>query len=105
MQHQRAGIPDVSQVGGQLQGTDELGTNVSATSFLGGSNAEGEDRAYAQRQELLTPLVVGVSGQASVVDVGDAGIGIQPLDYGARICQVGVHALRQGLNALQKVES
>ena len=65
---------------------------------------EAEHRARALRQVLPGPLVVRVRGQAGVVHVGHALVGLEPFGDGLGVLQVLVHALRQRLHALQQLE-
>ena len=91
---------DVGHVGEQrehLQVIDEL-----PSSLLTALDLEGEDRGTAVGEIQLVELMVGVLGQARVVDLGHVRVAHEEVDDLLGVLHVTVDAQRQSLGALEQ---
>ena len=89
-------VADVGQVGEDLDLVDDLGARV-ASAF----DAEADDPTETAVQILLGVLVVGVRGEAGVVDSADGRMGRQELRNRQRVLVVGLDAQRERLDSLE----
>ena len=104
MNHQGLGVADVGDVAGQFHRLDEpLAGRAPARSFRG-ADPEPEDSARPERQIFVRPFVVRMRRQPRPVHVIDARVGFQPFGYRARVVDVRLDSVRQGLDALRQQE-
>jgi hypothetical protein len=99
MDDQRADVADVGQMAGEPHRIDETCAGVTTT-----ADAEREHRARTVGQVGRGTLVVRVRREAGPPHVLDAGVVGQPLGHPGGVGDVGRHALRQGVDALQQLE-
>ena len=101
MDHQGLGVADIGEVGGEAQRLDEAPPRLAPA-----ADAEADDRAGAAGQQAVRPGVIRMVGQAGIDDPGHrlvAGRKSRTADWVLATCRC--HAQRQGLDALQDVES
>ena len=90
-------VSDVGQQREDLQVVDEL-----KGFLLAALDVEGEDGRTAVGEVLLVQGVVGMVGQAGMIDVGHLRVMVQELHDLLGVLVVAVQAQRQGLGALQQ---
>ena len=67
-------------------------------------DSERDDRARAARQQAFRQLMIGMVGERGVQHPFDRLVALQEVEHGVRIVHVPIHAYRQGLHSLQKLE-
>ena len=99
MAGERLGVADIDQPLEQLQRVVER-----LAGFEPAGDAEGQQRAGAAAEIFLRQRVIGIVGEAGVVDPVDARIVAQEFGDAARVLDVTLDAQRDRLDALQQQE-
>ena len=85
MQHKRAGVADIGQMGQQLAALDE-----GQAGFVAAFDAKGEDRPGAARQVARRPVMVRMVRQTGVGDPGNAAVLVEETgDFGGVFAMPG----------------
>src|SRR4030042_6802657 len=90
-------VADICKVAGELDGVNEFYAGLFAA-----FDAEADDCAAAFSQVFLGQSVVGVRGQARVVDPGNLGLFFEPFGERKGVLAVPGHTQVYGFEALKK---
>ena len=99
MAGERLGVAEIDQPLEQLQRVVKVLARVQPA-----DDAERHQRARAAAEIFLRQRVIGIVGEAGVVDPGDARIVAQEFGDAARVLDVALDAQRHRLDALQQQE-
>ena len=99
MAGERLGVAHIDQPLEQLERVVER-----LSSFQPAGYPESQQRAGAAAEIFLRQRVIGIVGEAGIIDPGDARIAAQEFGDAARILDVALDTQRHGLDALQQQE-